>query len=598
MPIRGIIRSFRIFALAIYLLVCARRTARLERLVKAGHGNKQAKLDTLYNRMGSHVRKTALQLQGLMVKVGQFLSARTDVLPTSFTNELRSLQDAVPGVAFEQIRERIEAELGSDLHSNFSTFEAQPLAAASLGQVHLASLAKGGRVAVKVLRPGIERLAAIDLAALRLITHILQRYSRVGRRMQAVALFKEFSATVHEELDYRRETEHLLRFARQFSHRADIVVPRCFSSYSTRRVLVMEYIEGTKITDLEELRAAGVDVTQVVRLLVDSYLEQILEFGFIHVDPHPGNLLVLRDGRLCYLDFGMMSDIPRSESVLFARMFLAAMVRDIDTMIQAIDRLGFLQPYADKAVLKRALSYMVDRVNGIEIERGPEFDDFKTEFQEFLHDEPLILQARYMFLGRALGMVLGLVNTLEPTVKWAPLLREKALPKLKAIVNEATQSDNATHSASWMSGISDTIQALFGESAGVTSRVALKEVQAAITASVRLPQKMDKFVEKLDRDGLDIRIELNDVLQHLTQQQRRVTRLSSFVAAAVLVPTAMYLRHTGHPYMMWEAFVLAFFAFVRWVIALRPIAISRPTAKLSSRRSRRRHSVSTPDKHA
>lgn len=569
MSIRGIIRSLYIFALAVYLLLCARRTARLERLVKAGQLDKQATLDALYNKMGRRVRKTALRLQGLMVKVGQFLSSRTDILPTSFTGELRSLQDAVPGVPFESIRRVVEVELGSDLRSNFSFFEEKPLAAASLGQVHVAALSQGGHVAVKILRPGIERLASIDLGALRLVTRVLERFTRVGRRLQAVSLYKEFAATVREELDYRREAAHLLRFSRQFADRDDIVVPRCFSSYSTRRVLVMEFIEGTKVTNLEQLNAVGADIPSVVELIVDSYLEQVLEHGFIHVDPHPGNLLVLPNSRLCYLDFGMTSDIPRTESILFARMLLAAMVRDIDTMIQCIDQLGFLQPYADRAVLKRALGYMIDRVNGIEIERGPEFDDFKSEFQEFLHDEPLILPAKYMFLGRALGMVLGLVNTLDPNIRWAPLLRDKALPKLRSIVAEATRSEGGSTQSGWFTKLNDTIASLFGEEAGTASRIAFNELQTATLASIRLPQKIDKLVGKIDREGLDIRIELSDVLRHLTLHQRRVTRLSSLAATAILVPIGFYLRESGHVYFMWEAFTLALFSFVQWIFAMR-----------------------------
>lgn len=587
MSIRAIIRGLRIFALTCYLLMCARRTARLERIIQSGRSDKQAALDLLYSQMGTRVRVTALKLQGLMVKVGQFLSARTDILPTSFTSELRSLQDAVPGVSFEQIRNVIESELGSNLASNFSYFEENPLAAASLGQVHLASLTQGGRVAVKVLRPGIEGLASIDLGALNIITRILQRYTRIGRRLQVTSLYKEFAATVREELDYRREAEHLLRFARQFSNRKDVAVPRCFSAYSTRRILVMEFMDGVKVTDLAKLESSDIDAQRIVDIIVDSYLEQVLEYGFIHVDPHPGNLLVLPDGRLCYLDFGMMSDIPRNESVRFARMLLAAMVRDLDTMITCIEDLGFLQAYADKSVLKKALGYMIDRINGIEIERGPEFDSFKEEFQSFLHDEPLILQAKYMFLGRALGMVLGLVNTLNPNIKWAPLLREKALPKLRRIVQEATQSGDNSSAFGLFKGLNDAIEALFGESAGIASRVAVKELQSTAMASLQLPQKMDKLVEKIDREGLEIHLELNELVEHLARQQRSITRLTSFGLTAVLLPISLYLRSYGHIDLMWEAFVLALLAFLRWIWSFKPLRRSGIRGR-TTRTSRKR----------
>lgn len=521
--------------------------------------------------MGARVRQTALRLQGLMVKVGQFLSTRTDILPTSFTRELKSLQDAVPGVPFEQIRRVVESELGSSLNSNFSSFQEEPLAAASLGQVHLATLAQGGQVAVKVLRPGIEQLAATDLRALRFVTRSLQRFTRAGRRMQAVALYREFAATVREELDYRQEAEHLLRFARQFAHRREIVVPRLFSAYNTRRVLVMEFIEGIKVNDLPSLEAAHIDTRRIVDLVVDSYLEQALEHGFIHVDPHPGNLLVLRDGRLCYLDFGMMSDIPRAESVLFARLMLAAMVHDLDTVIRCIEDLGFLQPHADKVFLKRALGFMLDRVNGIELKRGRELDEFLVEFQAFLRDEPLILHAKYMFLGRALGMVLGLVNTLNPNIQWLPLLRERGLPKLRRIVADATESNGEAGNVGWLNELSRLVEAVFGETAATTTRVALSQLQSTMASSMRLPRQLERVLEKTDGDNLEIRVDLSDVFQLIARQERRMTRLTSFVAVAVLIPLGVYLKDAGHPYLMWEAWGLSALALLRWLWALRPV---------------------------
>lgn len=552
--------------------------------MKAGQTETSAKLDALYGRMGARVRETALRLQGLMVKVGQFLSTRTDILPTSFTRELKSLQDAVPGVPFEQIRRIVESELGSSLESTFSSFDPVALAAASLGQVHRAVLADGGLVAVKVQRPGIERLAAVDLRALRSVTRLLERFTRMGRRMQAVSLYREFAATVREELDYRREAEHLLRFARQFGSHKDIVVPRLFSAYNTRRVLVMEFIDGMKVTNLEALQSAGIDSGRIVDLVVDTYLEQVLEHGFIHADPHPGNLLVLSDGRLCYLDFGMMSDIPRSESILFARLLLAAMVRDIDTVVSCIEQLGFLQPHVDKVFLKRAIGFMLDRVNGVEMKRGVEFDQFVEEFQAFIHDEPLLLHAKYMFLGRALGMVLGLVNTLNPNIEWLPLLRERGLPKLRRIVDEAQAG--AAGGPSWANNLGRVVERVFGEAAGSTARLALAQLQTAALASVRLPQQLERVLEKVDRNNMEIRLELSDVFVHLARQERRMTRLITFSAAAFLIPLGFYLRGTHHPVWMGEAWGIALIAAIRLLWSVRPVRADWRHRRARAHRSR------------
>lgn len=568
------------------MLIASWRVSRLERRVKAGRVDKQPKLDKIYGKMGAKVRRTALHLQGLMVKVGQFLSTRTDILPTSFTKELKSLQDAVPGVAFERIRKVVESELGSDIASNFSSFDSTPLAAASLGQVHLATLAQGGQVAVKVLRPGIERLAAIDLRALRTVTGVMQRFTKLGRRIRALEIYREFAATVRQELDYRQEAEHLLRFSRQFAQRKEVVVPRVFSAYSTRRVLVMEFIQGIKVNDLASLETAHVDTHRIVDLVVNTYLEQVLEHGFIHVDPHPGNLLVLPDGRLCYLDFGMMSDIPRRESVLFARLLLAAIVRDIDTIIHAVEELGFLQPYADKIFLKRALSFMLDRVNGVELKRGPELDEFLEEFQAFLREEPLVLQAKYMFLGRAIGMVLGLVNTLDPNIAWLPLLRERGLPKLRKLVDEATQNGEGNGNSRWLNQLSTLVESLFGETAATTAKVAISQLQSAALTSLRLPQRLEGVLDKVDRNELEIRLELSDLFHALYRQDRRITRFVSFVAAAVLTPLGFYFRGMHHLVLSWEAFCFAGIAAIRWLWALRPV--NRDKGRLARNRRRRR----------
>lgn len=578
MSIRGFVRSIRILYLATVLAIGFWRISRLERRVKGGKTQAKDKLDRLYSQMGVHVRRAALRLQGLMVKVGQFLSTRTDILPTSFTRELKSLQDAVPGVAFAEVKKIVESETGSHLATLFDTFDEQPIAAASLGQVHRATLAQGGVVAVKVLRPGIEKLADIDLSTLKLVTRILQRYTKIGRRVQAVAIYREFAGTVREELDYRIEVQHLLRFRKQFAERKDIIVPRAFEAFSSRRVLVMEFIQGIKISDTATLEAKGIDIGHLVDLVVDSYIEQVLVHGFIHVDPHPGNLLVMDDGRLCFLDFGMMSEIPESEAVTFAKLLLAGMNRDLETVVQSIDALGFLQPHADRTFLKRAVGYIIDRINGIELRRGAELDAFVEEFQAFLRDEPLVLQAKYMFLGRALGMVLGLVNSLNPNMEWLPLLRERGLPKLSRIVERAT--GGGADGGGWQQTVASAIGNLFGETAASASRVLLSQFQSTALATIRLPQKVERVLDKIDRNELEIKLELTELYERLERQQRRLSRLSWGVALLLLTTLGVWLRTHLHPSWAVEVWIVDVVVLLRFLVVARP----RPNVRRARRR--------------
>ncbi|MDB5084694.1 MAG: hypothetical protein JWN30_1580 [Bacilli bacterium] len=483
-----------------------------------GVRRKQAE-ERIYARCGIRFRRAALHLQGLIIKVGQFLSARSDVLPQSFIKELTQLQDAVPGEPFPAVKTLVELELGASLQAVFRNFEEQPLAAASLGQVHLAIGLDGELAAVKVMRPGIERLAEIDLSALNKVVWVLVRFTQFGKRMNLFGLYQEFRTMVGRELDYRLEAENLLRFKREFAADNRIVVPGLRSDLITRRVLVMEYIDGAKLTDQAKLTEWGISNEQLVATLLDAYFKQILVNGFVHVDPHPGNLLVLQDGRVCFLDFGMMAEISRSDIRLFAKLAGSALVRNYDGIVDAIDQLGFLQPNVNRDFLKKAIRFLLDRISGTRLERGDEMDSFIREFQDFLHDEPLILQARYMFLGRAIGMVTGLITGLHPAINWNDILVQRALPLLTAQLEENAEEGNGFN---WRRPILDIARRLFGETGAAATDLVLTQAQELGMALLHLPGLFDGVLQKADRGDLTIRLELSEVLNRLDRQEHLI----------------------------------------------------------------------------
>lgn len=577
-------RSTRIFLLAVSFSADA---ARLRRVRRRLSGTDRAQAEArVYARSGARVRRAALRLQGLIVKVGQFLSARSDILPTAFTRELTQLQDAVPGAPFAAIKKILEAELGADITAVFSTFNSVPIAAASLGQVHQATLHGGESVAVKVLRPGIERLAATDLKALHKVVRVLERWTQIGRRMHANDIYSEFSRTVAEELDYRMESDYLKRFAKQFASNPSIKVPRVYDTFTSRRVLVMEFVDGVKVTDVAAIERFGIQPTQVVEIIIDAYLRQILDYGFVHLDPHPGNLFVMADGTVCFLDFGMMANLPNDDVAAFAKLVRAALVSDLDAIVQQLDKLGFLQPYADREFLKRAVGVILNQINGIRLKRGPELDRFVEDFQTFLRDEPIVVQAKYMFLGRTIGMAAGVCTELVPDIDWLNILQNRALPMLNRLL-EKENSENQT--PKWKASVLQLAERFFGERGKFAADLFLEQAAETSMATLRLPAAAKRVLDLLERGDLEVHLDLQDAIFRLERQERLLIRSVWILCTCVSALAGLWLEAQSAAMDADWAFggALLFVGFTLWNVLRSHATSSRATSSSGGGRGRR-----------
>jgi predicted unusual protein kinase regulating ubiquinone biosynthesis (AarF/ABC1/UbiB family) len=385
-------------------------------------------------RFARRFRVLAVELGGLMIKVGQFMSSRLDVLPPEITAELEDLQDEVPAVPFPEIRALAERELGMPLAEAYAWVDETPVAAASLGQAHRAILGPvdsadtglTGAV-IKVQRPGIDDIVRIDLAALRRIGGWLTHVRLVSDRVDAPALVEEFAETSLEEIDYLHEARSSARFQEMFRGDARVAVPEIVWERSTRRVLTLEDVTAIKITDHAGLLAAGIDPVEVAPVFAAVMFDQLFADGFFHADPHPGNVFVtpVADGSveqgwtLTFIDFGMMGEVPPSTRRGLRKMLIAAASRDGKGLVDAARDIGVLLPSADTTQLELAMTRLFARFGGLGFaelrEVDPrEFRAFAEEFQEVVRTLPFQLPDDFLLIIRAMSLTSGVCSALDP----------------------------------------------------------------------------------------------------------------------------------------------------------------------------------------
>ena len=382
-------------------------------------------------------RLLAIQMGGILIKVGQFLSARVDMLPAEVTDELSGLQDQVPEEDFQRVRELAEAELGESLEDSFAEFEKAPLASASLGQVHRATLKpedalRGensneiNQVVVKIQRPDIETIIEIDLSAFRIVTGWLQRYKPIQKRVDLPALMEEFSTILGQEIDYINEGENAEKFWEFYRDTPGIKIPRVIWNKTTKKVLVLEDVYAIKITDYREIKEAGVDLNEVALRLFSSYMEQIFEKEFFHADPHPGNLFVIPpedtpegSWQLAYVDFGMVGHVPASARVGLKEAMIAVGTQNAARLVQAYEQLGFLLPGADLELIEQMEAKAFERFWGKSMAElkdidHREFMEFGHEFRDLMYEMPFQIPQDLLLLGRTVAILSGMCTGLDP----------------------------------------------------------------------------------------------------------------------------------------------------------------------------------------
>jgi predicted unusual protein kinase regulating ubiquinone biosynthesis (AarF/ABC1/UbiB family) len=486
-------------------------------------------------RAAAQFRTLAVEMGGVLIKVGQFFSARVDILPPEITQELSGLQDEVPEEPFSDIRRVVETEFGMPLEEKFVSFSPVPEAAASLGQVHRAQIhafhlseeqeeeetshpepEEDGRlidIVVKVQRPDIDQIIATDLAALRTVGKWLARYRPISRRADVPALLAEFTRILYEEIDYIQEGHNAETFAENFKDRPGVCVPRVIWNYTTKRVLALEDVRAIKISDFEAITAAGIDLSEVAERLFETYLQQIFEDGFFHADPHPGNLFVSPipfDGnearsysetengwQLTFVDFGMVGRVAPRFMEGLRELVIAVGTRDPERMVKSFQIMDVLLPEADTSLLEKAETMAFDRFWGMSMSelQGVSYQEMREishEFRNLIYSMPFQVPEDLILLVRTIGILSGMCTGLDPDFN----LWEGLAPFAQKLISEEAWDPNA-----WLSELADLVRSL-----------------------VTMPKRMERLLNKIDRGQAEVQApQLSREVKALSRSVNRLT---------------------------------------------------------------------------
>ncbi|MFZ5917268.1 MAG: ABC1 kinase family protein [Chloroflexota bacterium] len=462
--------------------------------------------------VSERVRHTLEDLGPTFIKIGQVLSGRADLLPAEYIAELSKLLDATPAVPLEQIVARVQEELGAPLEKAFAAFDPEPIASASIGQVHRATLPDGRRVVVKVQRPDIERTVHADLDLLLRQARFLERRSTRARDAHLVEIVEELSQALRDELDYTVEARNADRLRRNLAADARVIIPQVYWDHSTRRVLTLEALEGLKLTDPQQLRAEKYDLAAVAETTVDLYLHQVFVDGFFHADPHPANVLVCHD-RIGLVDFGMVGQLtPRTKNVLGA-LLLALLAQDSQEVVGVILRLGATSPTTDPAAMERDVQRLFTRFYGLPLEMLP-VGDLLQEMLAAAFKHRIHLPPDLALLARVVIVLEGVALSLDPTFN----LAEMAKPFGKQLLRERF-----------------SLQRLQDE--------ALQTLNSAGRMVRDLPRQASSLMDRVQDGRLTLGIDLRQLEQLMARLDSMVSRLAfGLVVAALIVGSAIVIH--------------------------------------------------------
>ncbi len=478
--------------------------------------NKQVEHESSKLSTGERLRLSLEELGPAFVKLGQILSTRADIFPADIVEELKKLQDSVPPFPFSEVRAVIEEELEDRLENIYRDFDEKPVAAASISQVHRARMNSGKPVAVKIQRPGIEKTIHEDISILKDLAHLIDNHTQYGNLYDCRGMVQEFENTIKDELDFTKEAENADTFGKNFIKDKGIAVPEVKWIYTTKRVLTMEYIEGIRIDDCERLDASGIDRKTAARKLATSMCNQILRDGFFHADPHPGNIQVLPEGTIVFLDLGMVGRLNSTRRRMISDFFIGVAYRDSARVVKSIIDMetapgrGNVKKF-EEDVDKIIDKYLTMSMNEIKVEELL-YEIFNTAFLNHIK-----IPREFALIGKTLGVLQGLLQKLAPDLNSLAVAR----PIAERLVS----------------------QSFSAEEIGKDIKRNLWDYRELFN---KFPRALLNFLGKLEEDDYSVQFEIKDIHNIQKRFERAFNRISfSLVLLAVSIIIAGIIIGSG-----------------------------------------------------
>jgi len=457
------------------------------------------------------VRRTLEDLGPTYIKIGQLLSGRGDLLPAGFVQELTKLLDSAEAFPYEAAAKQIETELHQPPELVFASFERTPIAAASIGQVHRAVLADGDRVVVKVQRPNIERTVRSDLDLLARQAAFLEKRSEIARNYNLSENVEELGYSLINELDYKNEAQNIERFYNTYNDDPTLRIPRVYWEYTTKRVIVMEEIEGIPLTDLDRLRNEGYDLPAIAQVICDFYLKQIFEDGLFHADPHPANLLAAGD-QVAVLDFGMVAVLSQRLRADLGEIFVALITQNTEELITVFVRMGLITRSTNLRELDRDINRMLVRYLGRELQHIP-VDEVLTEVLSLLFNHKIRLPGDVAMLIRAIMVLEALGRSLDPNYK----IVESLEPYIRRLIADKL-----------------SIKRL--------GMGAMRTITSLSTLAQRLPNRLDDLWDQIDEGNLSIGVTVRDLTYIIGKVDRIINRVVfALIVVGLIIGSALIL---------------------------------------------------------